>query len=68
MKTETLTKKNGHKLNGFSIDDIGDDHLFTGLDTPMKPNAFEMSNEEKKRTHLYIIFRNNGRVGARFNG
>jgi GTP cyclohydrolase I len=55
MKTETLTKKNGHKLNGFSIDDIGDDHLFTGLDTPMKPNAFEMSNEEKKE-RISILF------------
>ncbi len=36
MKTETVSQKNGHKLNGFTIDDIGDDHLFTSLDTPMK--------------------------------
>ncbi|MFO7669214.1 MAG: hypothetical protein R6W31_06115, partial [Bacteroidales bacterium] len=36
------------KINGFTHDEIGDEHLFTGLETPMKPNAFEMSDEEKK--------------------
>ena len=42
-------KRNGYKLNGFTIDDIGDDHLYTGLKTPMKANAFKMSDEEKKQ-------------------
>jgi len=55
MKTETLTKKNGHALNGFSIEDIGDDHLFTSLDTPMKPNAFEMSDKEKKSEIMDVL-------------
>ncbi|MBT8245161.1 MAG: GTP cyclohydrolase I FolE [Winogradskyella sp.] len=55
MKTETLTKKNSHTLNGFSIEDIGDDHLFTSLDTPMKPNAFDMSDKEKKE-RIAILF------------
>jgi GTP cyclohydrolase I len=36
------------KINGFTHEEIGDEHLFTGLETPMKPNAFEMSDEEKK--------------------
>jgi GTP cyclohydrolase I len=36
------------QLNGFSFEDIGDDHLYTGLQTPMKRNAFKLSNEEKK--------------------
>jgi GTP cyclohydrolase I len=54
MDTTTSTK-NGQTLNGFSIEDIGDDHLFTGLDTPMKPNAFDMSNEEKKQ-RISILF------------
>lgn len=54
MNTTTSTK-NGHKLNGFSIEDIGDDHLFTSLETPMKPNAFEMSNDEKKQ-RISILF------------
>ena len=35
-------------LNGFSHEEIGDSHLFTSLDTPMKANAFELSDEEKK--------------------
>ncbi|WP_400078381.1 GTP cyclohydrolase I FolE [Winogradskyella sp. R77965] len=55
MKTETISQKNGHQLNGFSIEDIGDDHLFTSLDTPMKPNAFDMSNDEKKQ-RISILF------------
>jgi GTP cyclohydrolase I len=42
----TLIKENG--LNGFSEEEIGDDHICTGLETPMKANAFEMSDEEKK--------------------
>jgi GTP cyclohydrolase I len=55
MKTNTIPNKNGHNLNGFSIEDIGDDHLFTSLDTPMKPNAFDMSDEEKKE-RISILF------------
>ena len=55
MNTETIIKSNGHKLNEFSTEDIGDDHLFTSLETPMKPNAFDMSNEEKKEK-ISILF------------
>ena len=55
MNTETISKSNGHKLNEFSSEDIGDDHLFTSLDTPMKSNAFEMSNDEKKQ-RISILF------------
>ncbi|MFD1064364.1 GTP cyclohydrolase I FolE [Winogradskyella litorisediminis] len=56
METKTIpNSKNGHSLNGINIDDIGDDHLFTSLDTPMKENAFEMSNEEKKK-RIAILF------------
>lgn len=52
MKSQdTLLKKfpksNG-LLNGYSNDEIGDNHLLTSLDTPMKPDAFELSDEEKK--------------------
>ncbi len=50
MSNETLTqqKKNGYSLNGFSHNEIGDDHLYTGIETPMKPDAFLLSDEEKK--------------------
>jgi len=43
----TLPKVNS-KLNGHSHDEIGDDHISTGINTPMKSNAFDMSDEEKK--------------------
>ncbi|MFY7731514.1 MAG: GTP cyclohydrolase I FolE [Flavobacterium sp.] len=38
--------KNG--INGFSHEEIGDEHLSTGPETPMKPDAFLLSDEEKK--------------------
>ncbi len=55
MNTETISRKNGQHINGFSVEEIGDDHLFTSLDTPMKANAFDMSNEEKKE-RISILF------------
>ena len=56
MNTEVLkVKKNGHKLKEFSITDIGDDHLYTGLETPMKKDAFKLSDEEKKE-RIAILF------------
>ena len=55
MNTVTIPNKNGHKINDFSNEEIGDDHLFTSLDTPMKPSAFEMSDEEKKE-RISILF------------
>ncbi|GAA3618232.1 GTP cyclohydrolase I FolE [Flavivirga jejuensis] len=56
MYTDSLkAKKNGHELNGFTIDDIGDDHLFTGLETPMKPDAFKLNDSEKKE-RIAILF------------
>ena len=42
----TLTKENN--LNGFSEEEIGDDHIYTGLETPMKSDAYKISDEEKK--------------------
>ena len=56
MITESLKKKkNGHHLNGFTTSEIGDDHLYTGLETPMKPDAFKISDEEKKE-RISILF------------
>ena len=61
MNTKAISKKNGHNLNGFSTEAIGDDHLFTSLETPMKANAFDMSNEEKKN-RISILFSENDSV------
>lgn len=50
MITEVVAieNKTSEKLNGISIEQVGDDHLFTGLETPMKKDAFLYSDEEKK--------------------
>ncbi|MFT5078393.1 MAG: GTP cyclohydrolase I [Planctomycetota bacterium] len=48
LKTENLAPKNGNKINDFSLNEIGDDHMFTGLETPMKADAFALSDLEKK--------------------
>lgn len=34
--------------NGYTIEEIGDQHIGTSLETPMREGAFERSNEEKK--------------------
>ena len=48
LKTANLAPNNSSIMNDLSIDDIGDDHLYTGLETPMKSDAFIMSDKEKK--------------------
>jgi GTP cyclohydrolase I len=56
MITNALkTTSNNHSLNDFSATDIGDDHLFTGLETPMKADAFKLSDSEKK-ARIAILF------------
>nr|WP_298655109.1 GTP cyclohydrolase I FolE [uncultured Flavobacterium sp.] len=35
-------------LVAFSVDEIGDNHLFTTVETPMKADAFKMTDQEKK--------------------
>ena len=47
MNTKVTTKIES-LLNGYSNHEIGDDHLFTGLETPMKENAFKLTDSEKK--------------------
>ena len=50
MTTDVVLKEKevSENLNGFSIEEVGDDHLFTGLETPMKPDAFKLSDTRKK--------------------
>lgn len=55
MNTESLELKKNYKLNGFTNEDIGDDHLYTGLETPMKPDAFKLSDSDKKQ-RIAILF------------
>ena len=48
LETMLNIHTNNHTLETFSDNEIGDDHLFTGLDTPMKSDAFKLSDSEKK--------------------
>tara|TARA_Y100000385_G_scaffold291944_1_gene374383 strand:- start:12733 stop:13422 length:690 start_codon:yes stop_codon:yes gene_type:complete len=50
-----LTKNEQNSLIGFSNHEIGDDHLFTGLKTPMKKDPFKLSDQEKK-AKISILF------------
>ena len=45
----TNTKSN------ISVEDIGDDHLYSGLNTPIKKNAFALSDEQKKEK-IEVLF------------
>ena len=48
LKTTNSAPTNGIPVSNLSIDEIGDDHIYTGLETPMKPDALELSDTEKK--------------------
>jgi len=50
-----LINKNTKEINELSVHEIGDDHLFTGLETPMKKDAFKLTDEEKK-SKISILF------------
>ncbi len=54
MKTNTLKQKT-NPLNGFSHEDIGDEQLYTGLKTPLRADAFKLSDTEKKE-RIAILF------------
>ena len=54
MNTKVTTKIES-LLNGYSNHEIGDDHLFTGLETPMKENAFKLTDSEKK-VKIAVLF------------
>lgn len=54
MKQKEITLNtqpdNAHlSLNGHSSEDIGNEHMSTGIDTPLRPDAFVMSDEEKMK-------------------
>lgn len=56
MSKEILVQqKNRSRLNGFSNEEIGEDHLFSGLETPMKKDAFKLSDTEK-RQKISLLF------------
>ena len=50
MNTKTLETeiKKINELDTLTIQEVGDDHLYTGLKTPMKSTAFLISDQKKK--------------------
>ena len=57
MITEVGLKQTeiSEKLNGYSFEEVGNDHLFTGLHTPIKADAFKLSDHEKKE-RIALLF------------
>jgi GTP cyclohydrolase I len=57
MKTNEIKKMeiNGQNLNGLSAKEIGDDHISTSLETPLRVDAFKISDEEKK-SKIALLF------------
>jgi GTP cyclohydrolase IA len=43
----TLLEHNKIRLSELTAEEIGDEHIGTSIDTPMKDNAFDMNDEEK---------------------
>lgn len=48
QETMLNTLTDSLELNNFTDSEIGDDHLYTGIATPMKESAFLLSDGEKK--------------------
>ena len=49
---ENLLQKH-RKINGWHHEEIGDDHMLTGMDTPMRPDAFDLTDAEKRARIAY---------------
>ncbi len=51
MKPKEITLNTQHNNNkiSFTDDEIGNEHISTSVDTPMKPDAFVLSDEEKQK-------------------
>lgn len=49
------TYLNGNRHAAAAQDDIGDDHIAAGLQTPLRKDAFSISNAEKKEQISYLF-------------
>ncbi len=47
IEMNALLHKNSIQLSDLTIDEIGDEHISTSIDTPLLANAFDMSDEDK---------------------
>ena len=53
--SNNITKQKNNRLELYSYQEIGDDHMYTGLETPLKKDAFAVSDAEKK-AKISILF------------
>lgn len=53
--SNNIKKHKIKRLNSFNHFEIGNDHLYTGIDTPLKKDAFDISDEDKKKK-ISILF------------
>ena len=69
MKTNEIKKMeiNVQNLNGLTASEIGDDHISTSLETPMRKDAFKTSDEEKKNKIALLFEEIMNVMGFRFN-
>jgi GTP cyclohydrolase I len=49
LKKDNIILEAENSFNDFSHEEIGDDHLFANLETPLKEDAFKLSDSEKKK-------------------
>ena len=42
-------------LSQLSAAEVGDDHILTSVDTPLRPDAFSMSDTDKKNVLLFFL-------------
>ena len=45
----TLVKNENISLNDLNADEIGNNHIMTSIETPMKSDAFKLSDDEKMK-------------------
>jgi GTP cyclohydrolase I len=61
----TLLDNNGKLL--LTDEKIGDDHISTSVDTPMRADAFELSDDEKDSSNRISFQTNHGNFRTRFD-
>jgi GTP cyclohydrolase I len=55
LKTTNSAPTNNNTISNLSIDEMGDDHIYNGLETPMKTDAHALSDTEKKEKISYLF-------------
>jgi GTP cyclohydrolase I len=66
MRTDYLSNQKVSKsLSDFDFEEIGDEHLYTGLQTPMRDDAFVLTDQQKERENSPSFRANHARNGIR---